>query len=56
MSPTAVRTILDADPGDAEAILALQRLAYESEARRDRNWSIPPLVATLRKPAVRGAR
>jgi GNAT superfamily N-acetyltransferase len=40
-------TIVDAVPADAEAILALQRLAYESEARRYGNWSIPPLVETL---------
>jgi ribosomal protein S18 acetylase RimI-like enzyme len=40
-------TIVDAEPADAEAILALQRLAYESEARRYQNWSIPPLVETL---------
>jgi GNAT superfamily N-acetyltransferase len=39
--------IVDAVPGDAEAILALQRLAYQSEARRYDNWSIPPLVETL---------
>jgi GNAT superfamily N-acetyltransferase len=45
--PIAAVTIVDAVPGDAEAILALQRLAYESEARRYRNWSIPPLVETL---------
>ena len=39
--------IVDAEPADAGAILALQRLAYQSEARRYRNWSIPPLVETL---------
>lgn len=39
--------ILDAVPADAETILALQRLAYESEARRYQTWSIPPLVETL---------
>ena len=39
--------IVDAVPADAETILALQRLAYEAEARRYRNWSIPPLVETL---------
>ena len=46
MPPAAV-TIVDAVPDDAAAILALQRLAYESEARRYRNWSMPPLVETL---------
>jgi GNAT superfamily N-acetyltransferase len=45
-------TIVDAVGEDAEAILALQRLAYESEARRYQNWSIPPLVEAL--DAVRG--
>jgi ribosomal protein S18 acetylase RimI-like enzyme len=43
---TGVR-IVDAVAGDADAIFALQRLAYESEARRYDNWSIPPLVETL---------
>jgi GNAT superfamily N-acetyltransferase len=40
-------TIVDADPADAEAILAMQQLAYQSEARRYNDWSIPPLVETL---------
>jgi ribosomal protein S18 acetylase RimI-like enzyme len=39
--------IVGADPADAEAIFALQRLAYQSEARRYDDWSIPPLVETL---------
>ena len=39
--------IVDAEPADAEAILVLQRLAYESEARRYDDWTIPPLVETL---------
>jgi ribosomal protein S18 acetylase RimI-like enzyme len=47
MSIPADVDILDAKPSDAEAILALQKLAYESEARRYQNWSIPPLVETL---------
>jgi GNAT superfamily N-acetyltransferase len=47
VAPSASLAILEAVPEDAEAILALQRLAYESEARRYRNWSIPPLVETL---------
>jgi GNAT superfamily N-acetyltransferase len=46
-APPAALTIIDAVSSDAEAILALQRLAYESEARRYQNWSIPPLVETL---------
>jgi GNAT superfamily N-acetyltransferase len=32
---------------DAPAILALQKLAYESEARLYDDWSLPPLVQTL---------
>jgi ribosomal protein S18 acetylase RimI-like enzyme len=32
---------------DAEAILALQKLAYESEARFYCDWSLPPLTQTL---------
>jgi ribosomal protein S18 acetylase RimI-like enzyme len=40
-------TIVDAAPEDAEAILALQKLAYASEARRYDDWTIPPLVETL---------
>ena len=39
--------IVDASPADAEAILALQKLAYASEARRYDDWTIPPLVETL---------
>jgi GNAT superfamily N-acetyltransferase len=45
-APSTV-TMVDAVPDDAEAILALQRLAYQSEARRYDNWAIPPLVETL---------
>lgn len=32
---------------DAPAILALQKLAYQSEARLYNDWSIPPLTQTL---------
>jgi ribosomal protein S18 acetylase RimI-like enzyme len=39
--------IVDAEPADAEAILALQLIAYESEAIRYQNWKIPPLVETI---------
>jgi ribosomal protein S18 acetylase RimI-like enzyme len=39
--------IVDASPDDAEAILALQKLAYEREARRYDDWTIPPMVETL---------
>jgi ribosomal protein S18 acetylase RimI-like enzyme len=32
---------------DARAILELQRLAYQSEARLYNDWSLPPLTQTL---------
>src|SRR6266542_5309760 len=32
---------------DAEAILSLQRKAYQSEAALYQDWSIPPLAETL---------
>ncbi|SNS01756.1 Predicted N-acetyltransferase YhbS [Humidesulfovibrio mexicanus] len=41
------RTITPAAPEDAAEILALQRLAYQSEARLYNDWSIPPLTQTL---------
>lgn len=40
-------TITEAKREDLEEILALQYLAYESEARLLGNWSIPPLLQTL---------
>jgi len=48
-SPTV--TISRASLSNAEAILALQKLAYESEARFYDDWSLPPLtqgIASLR--------
>lgn len=39
--------VCEANPQDAPAILALQRRAYESEARLYNDWSIPPLRQTL---------
>lgn len=39
--------IVDATDTDAEAILALQKVAYEREARRYDDWTIPPLVETV---------
>jgi ribosomal protein S18 acetylase RimI-like enzyme len=44
---TALVEIVDASPGDAEAILALQKVAYEREARRYDDWTIPPMLETL---------
>ncbi len=40
-------TIERALPEDAPAILALQRLAYQSEAALYNDWSIPPLTQTI---------
>jgi ribosomal protein S18 acetylase RimI-like enzyme len=39
--------IVDATADDADAILALQKLAYEREAQRYDDWTIPPLVETV---------
>lgn len=39
--------ITAASPADAAAILALQKLAYQSEARLYNDFSIPPLLQTL---------
>lgn len=40
-------TISTASVEDASAILGLQKLAYQSEARLYDDWSIPPLTQTL---------
>lgn len=40
-------TISRASLSDAKAILALQKLAYESEARFYDDWSLPPLTQDL---------
>ena len=40
-------TVSTASLDDTPAILALQRLAYESEARLYDDWSIPPLTQLL---------
>lgn len=40
-------SICKATPSDAEAILALQRRAYRSEAERYADWGIPPLTQGL---------
>jgi ribosomal protein S18 acetylase RimI-like enzyme len=40
-------TIADASVDDAESILALQKAAYEREARRYDDWTIPPMIETL---------
>jgi len=36
-----------ASPGDASEVLALQKLAYQSEAELNGDWTIPPLTETL---------
>jgi len=36
-----------ANPDDAPEILALQKLAFESEARLYEDWTMPPLIQTL---------
>ena len=45
-APSSVR-IENALAADAPAVLALQKLAYESEARLYDDWSLPPLTQTL---------
>ena len=42
-----MRVICAATAADAASILALQKRAYESEARLYNDWSIPPLTQTL---------
>ena len=46
-SGKTVNKIVRADISDAAEILALQRLAYQSEAVIYGDWSIPPLTQTL---------
>lgn len=40
-------SIVRATPDDAAEILALQKLAYQSEAKLNDDWTIPPLTQTL---------
>ena len=40
-------SIIQAGPGDAAEILALQKIAYQSEAKLNNDWTIPPLIQTL---------
>jgi GNAT superfamily N-acetyltransferase len=40
-------SIVQASPVDAPEILALQKVAYQSEARLNDDWTIPPLTQTL---------
>ena len=40
-------SIVQASPDDAGEILALQKMAYQSEAKLNDDWTIPPLTETL---------
>ncbi len=40
-------SIIQAGSGDATEILALQKVAYRSEAKLNNDWTIPPLTQTL---------
>ena len=40
-------TISDASTKDADAILLLQKLAYQSEAKLYSDWSLPPLTQSI---------
>jgi ribosomal protein S18 acetylase RimI-like enzyme len=42
-----LKSITHASPDDAPAILELQKLAYQSEAKLYNDWNIPPLIQTL---------
>jgi ribosomal protein S18 acetylase RimI-like enzyme len=42
-----LKSIAHASPDDAPAILELQKLAYQSEAKLYDDWNIPPLKQTL---------
>ena len=39
--------IVQASPDDAGEILALQKMAYQSEAKLNDDWTIPPLTETF---------
>lgn len=39
--------IVEANPDDAGEILALQKMAYQSEAKLNDDWTLPPLTETL---------
>ncbi len=40
-------SIIQAEAGDAAEILALQKVAYQGEAKLNNDWTIPPLTQTL---------
>lgn len=39
--------VVQASPEDAAEILALQKMAYQNEAKLNDDWTIPPLTQTL---------
>ena len=47
MPPPSRFRVERASPEDAPAILELQKLAYQSEARLYDDWTLPPLTQTL---------
>ena len=47
MTLTATPTIVPANLDDTTALLALQRVAFEPEARACQTWEIPPLQETM---------
>ena len=40
-------SIIPAEAGDAAEILTLQKVAYQTEAKLNDDWTIPPLTQTL---------
>ena len=40
-------SIIQAETGDAAEILALQKIAYQGEAKLNNDWTIPPLTQTI---------
>ena len=57
MTLSATPTIVPAHLDDAPAILAMQKLAFEPEARACQVWEIPPLQETVEgiREHIRGA-
>ena len=47
MTLSETPTIVPAHVDDAPAILAMQKVAFEPEARASQSWEIPPLLETV---------
>ncbi len=47
MTPPAIPTIVPAKLEDAPALLEMQKIAFEPEARACQTWDIPPLQETV---------